>query len=325
MRVKKEIAFLCCILTAAGVAVAILCVLRSGGGQQPKPSPPAERHDEAKSIRVVTSKRSAPSDMDGAVSWDVSAVVAVVCGKDRASADRYEIRNDALRSIARRRDLAEGDVSALMAYVASEKGSLHPAREAALRNDVLNLLRDQETIPPTLPGLLVDIVRRGRHDARLVDYAVQHLGALQHGLGDEETVRRVREVLFEAASGIGKPFAGTALYALADARGLTDAESRRLRRLAGSACSPRANPLVRLSAFQLAGQRGYREALPHVRSVLRGGRRDAVADTVAVGTLGLLGDAADVALLESFSARGGSRLARPCAAAIERINGRKKK
>ena len=72
-------------------------------------------------------------------------------------------------------------------------------------------------------------------------------------------------------------------------------------------------------------ERGYREALPHVRSVLRGGRRDAVMDTVAVGTLGLLGDAADVALLESFSARGGSRLARPCAAAIERINGRKKK
>lgn len=324
MRVKNVFVFLCCALMVTVGTVAILCVLRSGGGQQPKPSPPAERHDEAKSIRVVASKRSAPSDMDGAVPLDVSAVVAVVCGKDRASADRYEIRNDALRSIARRRDLAEGDVSAMMAYVASEKGSLHPAREAALRNDVLNLLRDQETIPPALPGLLVDIVRRGRHDARLVDYAIQHLGALQHVLHDGETVRRVRETLFDAASGIGKPYAGTALYALADARGLTDVESRRLRRLAGSACSPRANPLVRLSAFQLAGQRGYREALPHVRSVLRGGRRDAVADTVAVGTLGLLGDAADVALIKSFSARGGSRLAGPCAAAIERIDERKK-
>ena len=99
--------------------------------------------------------------MDGAVPLDVSAAVAVVCGKDRARTDRYEARNVALRSIARRRDLAEGDVAALMAYVVSEKGSLHPAREAALRNDVLNLLRDQETIPLALPGLLMDIVRNG--------------------------------------------------------------------------------------------------------------------------------------------------------------------
>ena len=61
-----------------------------------------------------------------------------------------------------------------------------------------------------------------------------------------------------------------------------------------------------------------------MRSVLRGDRRDAVADTVAVGTLGLLGEASDVGLIESFAAKGGSRLAGPSAAAIERINGRMK-
>ena len=263
-------------------------------------------------------------EVNRAVLPDVSAAIAVVCGKDRASANRYEARNDALRSIARRRDLSAGDVAALMAYVASGKGALHPAREAALRNDVLNLLRDQEPVPTSLPGLLVDIVRKGRHDATLVDYAIQHLGALQRDLRDVEMVRRVRNALFDAASGIEKTYAGTALYALADARAMTDAESGRLRRLTSVACSPRANPLVRLSAFQLAGQRGYREVLPDVRSVLRGDRRDAVADTVAVGTLGLLGEASDVALIESFAAKGGSRLAGSCAAAIERINGRMK-
>ena len=193
-----------------------------------------------------------------------------------------------------------------------------------MRNDVLNLLRDQEPVPTGLPGLLVDIVRKGRHDATLVDYAIQHLGALQRDLRDVEMVRRVRNALFDAASGIEKPYAGTALYALADARAMTDAESGRLRRLTVVASSPRANPLVRLSALQLAGQRGYREVLPDVRSVLRGDRRDAVADTVAVGTLGLLGEASDVGLIESFAARGGSRLAGPCAAAVERINGRMK-
>ena len=304
--------------------IAILHALRFGGGRQTMPSPVTGSPSEPRQIRVVASKRAMRPEVNRAVLPGVSAAIAVICGKDRASANRYEARNDALRSIARRRDLSAGDVAALMAYVASGKGALHPAREAALRNDVLNLLRDQEPVPTGLPGLLVDIVRKGRHDATLVDYAIQHLGALQRDLRDEEMVRRVRNALFDAASGIEKPYAGTALYALADARAMTDAESGRLRRLTVVACSPRANPLVRLSAFQLAGQRGYREVLPEVRSVLRGARRDAVADTVAVGTLGLLGEASDVGLIESFAAKGGSRLAGPCAAAIERINGRMK-
>jgi hypothetical protein len=38
--------------------------------------------------------------------------VAIVCGEDAATADRYEAWNDALRSIARRRDLPEEDVAA---------------------------------------------------------------------------------------------------------------------------------------------------------------------------------------------------------------------
>ncbi|MGN0855303.1 MAG: DUF1573 domain-containing protein [Kiritimatiellia bacterium] len=92
-----------------------------------------------------------PSDAEGAGPEDASAVIAVVCGKDLASASRYEVRNDALRSVARRRDLPEGDVAELMAYVASGKGSLHPVREAALRNDVLNLLRDQKPVPTGVP------------------------------------------------------------------------------------------------------------------------------------------------------------------------------
>ena len=324
MSARRLIQFVSFVALFEVAGIAILHALRFGGGRQTMPSPVTGSPSEPRQIRVVASKRAMRPEVNRAVLPDVSAAIAVVCGKDRASANRYEARNDALRSIARRRDLSAGDVAALMAYVASGKGALHPAREAALRNDVLNLLRDQEPVPTGLPGLLVDIVRKGRHDATLVDYAIQHLGALQRDLRDVEMVRRVRNALFDAASGIEKPYAGTALYALADARAMTDAESGRLRRLTVVACSPRANPLVRLSALQLAGQRGYREVLPDVRSVLRGDRRDAVADTVAVGTLGLLGEASDVGLIESFAAKGGSRLAGPCAAAVERINGRMK-
>lgn len=307
----------------AAITVAMFFALRSGGGRQVMPSPPAERQGEVKPIRVVTSKRFVSLDADRVVPADVSSVIAVVCGKDRASANRYELRNEALRSVARRRNLPEGDVAALMAYVASEKGALHPAREAALRNDILNLLCEQEPIPADLPDLLMDIVRKGRHDAMLVDYAIQHLGILQHDLPDAEA-RLLRDTLFMSASKIERPYAGTAFYALADSRKMSASESERLRRLTVAACSSHANPLVRLSALQLAGECGYREVLPEVRSILRGVHRDAVTDVVAIGTLGLLGDASDIRLIESLSARGGSRLATPCKMAMERIKGRMK-
>lgn len=162
------------VVGAAVIAGVVLCVSHSDGGRREEtPLPTAGGRDGVRTIRIVPSKCPVRSQEDFVASPDVSAAVAVVCGRVDASADRYGLRNDALRSIARRRDLSEGDVAALMVYVASG-----------------------------------------------------------------------------------------------------------------------------------------------------GGRRDAVADTVAVGTLGLLGDASDIALLESVAARGGSRLTEPCATAIERISGR---
>ena len=67
-----------------------------------------------------------------------SEAVANVCGMDEATADRYEARNDALRSIARRRDLPENDVAALVKFLASAKKPLPVGRVAALKNDVMN-------------------------------------------------------------------------------------------------------------------------------------------------------------------------------------------
>lgn len=253
---------------------------------------------------------------------DVSSAVAVICGSSRTDADRYDVRNDALRSIARLRELGPAGVGSLMEYVASEEVLLHPAREAALRNDVLNLLRSQERMPDGLPELLMGIALRGRHDATIVDYAIQHLGALQHELETEEESVLVRDLFAVVGAMTDRPYAGTALYALADSRKLSAAESERLRRLTVSACSPGANPLVRLSAIQLAGQRGYREVLPEIKAILAGDRRDAVLDTVAVGALGLLGGMSDIDLLTKFSARGGSRLAFPVETAVKRIRER---
>ena len=122
-----------------------------------------------------------------------SDFIRTVCGLDTASADRYEARNDALRSVARRRDLASDDVALLMSYVESTNCILRVEREAALRNDVLNLLRNQEPSPKGLAETLIAMFRSGMHPPVVLDYCIQHLGAMQNEITDDALRRRIRE------------------------------------------------------------------------------------------------------------------------------------
>ena len=144
-----------------------------------------------------------------------SRAVAIVCGEDAASADRYEVRNNALRSIARRRDLPTNDVLALLDYLSGTNDPLRVERIAALKNDVMNLLRNQNPPPRDLEETLIAMFDGGTHPTVVLDYCIQHLGAMVNELG-EEGRRRAREVLVRPAGQIRQPYAGTALYSLAE-------------------------------------------------------------------------------------------------------------
>ena len=255
---------------------------------------------------------------------DVSAAVAVICGHEAATADRYEARNAALRSLARCRDLGADDVQALMDYLRATDGALRIEREAALKNDVLNLLRNQATLPDGLADLLMEMFACKAQPSEVRDYALQHLGALQKDDLEASQRQDVRDLFVAAAKDIREPFAGTALYSLSAIGQMSKAQDAELRRLTVAACGAAANPLARMSALQLAGERGYREVLPVVRNLLDGARRDAVTDMVAVGTLGLLGGRDDLSRLERLKTRGGQRLRPAVETAIRRIEGRLK-
>lgn len=288
----------------------------------PPDAVPTPVRDIASDVRVRA--RHAAPVVSAVPEGPASGSTRTVCGLDAASADRYEARNDALRSVARRRDLAPDDVALLMSYLESTNFILRVEREAALRNDVLNLLRNQEPVPEGLPALLAGMVERGGYDPAILDYCVQHLGALWPDLRDDVRRNRVRDLLVLTARDISNPCAGTALYSLAEGIG-PGKDDGLLRRLTLAACAKDANPLVRLSALQLAGERGYREALPSARAVLCGSRRDAVLDTVAAGTVGLLGDASDLKALENLRQKGGRRVRVAVDAAVARINDRERK
>ena len=318
--------------TALLIAAAVGVVVASRNHRQPAPPPDVPVVAPPAEVRVkAVERKPEPSDHEVV---EASAAVAIVCGADSATADRYEARNDALRSIARRRDLPEKDVAALIAYLRRADNAMRIERVAALKNDVMNLLRSQE---PPVEGLAETLIVmfEGRgisthnsstpnspthpHPPAVLDYCIQHLGAMVNELDDAKR-SRVREVFVKAAREKTKPYAGTALYSLAEDKRASAAQEGELKRLTLALCKPDANHAARIAAIQLAGQRGYSEALPVLRDTLSGEKRDAVLDTVCIGSIGLLGNADDIALIERF--KGDSRRAPAVAAAVRRINGR---
>ena len=76
----------------------------------------------------------------------VSDAVAIVCGNG-ANADRYEARNDALRSIARRRSLTKEDAAVLMDYLASAFGTGTPRQARLNYHDERNMNREEGSDP----------------------------------------------------------------------------------------------------------------------------------------------------------------------------------
>ena len=314
----KRLIVIACV-TALLIAAAVGAVVASRNRRQPAPPPGVPLAASPAEVRVKAVERK-PEPLDHEV-IGASAAVAIVCGADYATADRYEARNDALRSIARRRDLPEKDVAALIAYLRRTDDAMRVERVAALKNDVMNLLRNQDPPPKDLAGTLIGIFEGGKHPPVVIDYSIQHLGAMLDEL-DEKGRLRVRAVLAKAAKRTKQPYAGTALYSLAEDARATPAQDKELKGLALALCKPEANHAARIAAIQLAGERGFADALPILRETLSTPSRDAVLDTVCIGSIGLLGDVDDIPLVESVAARGGRRYAVAANAAIERIKNR---
>ena len=107
------------IVTVCGTALLIVAVSVVALREQRQPafSPNVTVSSRSAEVRIKAVERK-PELLDHEV-VDVSSAVVIVSGVDITTADRYGARNDALRSIARRRDLPEKDVAALVAYLRS--------------------------------------------------------------------------------------------------------------------------------------------------------------------------------------------------------------
>ena len=101
--------------TALLIAAAVLVALRERQQAVPPPEVPVAASPAEVRVKAVA-RKAEPMDHEEV---EASTAVAIVCGADPTTADRYETRNDALRSIARRRDLPKDDIDALLVYLRS--------------------------------------------------------------------------------------------------------------------------------------------------------------------------------------------------------------
>lgn len=320
MRVNKNLCLrivLTLVATIAAVGLAVIHFRHRQPQKSPAPSDSPTSTAEIRTRAVELAKRTA--GQHDAIT--ASPYIEVIIGADSATADRYEERSDALRAISRERSLSTNDVAALVAYLESPDETLRVERVAALKNDVMNLLRNQRTPPSGFADTLVTMFECGDHPPAVLDYCIQHLGAVIGEPCDSALRHRIHSLLVKAAGRANQPYAGTAIYALAEEDSSTPAQEAELRRLTLSLCAPGANPVARIAAIQLAGQRGYAEALPLLRAVLSSPRRDAVTDLVCIGSLGLLDDAGDLPLLRRYATME-PRYATAAETAIHRIEER---
>jgi len=99
------------IVSVTALLITSAVVVASRNSRQPAPQPEVPVAVPIAKVRVKAVEREAEASGHEAI--EATAAVAVVCGADKATAGRYEARNDALRSIARRRDLAKEDVNTM--------------------------------------------------------------------------------------------------------------------------------------------------------------------------------------------------------------------
>lgn len=190
--------------------------------------------------------------------------------------------------------LSARDLQKLAAFLVHPSGE---PGEAALKNDLINMLRAQSTPPKGLGHTLLSIYRDGQHSPLMRDYAIQHLGAW-YPLAQHKHI--IRQTLWQACDQTGNSIAGTALLALHRLASKSyPVDREKLAQAALKVARSQGSPLSRLTALRICGELQIREAGEVSRKLLHGSG-DLSLKLAAIATLGEVGSEGDASLLEGY-------------------------
>lgn len=248
---------------------------------------------------------------------DVSRLVKVAIGRDEATARRYVVRSEAVARLGE--DLPEEAVEALLGYLRAAGDVLREERVDALKNDIMNVLRAQKRVSPKVAETLVAMFDSQAYGVAMLDYCVQHLGALQEATADAAERERIQACLRRAALVPGASYAGTALIALTHTPNADD-DLRHFvnERALALVCAEDTHEAARVTAVQIAAERGCAEALPVIRRIAADASAPVTLRIAAIGALGTFRQADDVALLERLRVAPNARLSPAIERALKR-------
>jgi HEAT repeat protein len=223
--------------------------------------------------------------------------------------------------------LSADEIQALCQYVvapqtADQPGSPDRRGEHVVRNNILNVLRNQKTPPAGLADPLISIYQDRRQDAVMRDYAVQHL----HSWYAQATAAergRMHSVFWNALRETDSSIAGTALLALHHlAEEHPEINSAQVNQAAlRLARDERCGDLSRTTAIQVCGQRGVGEVSP-TAVTLAESSTNLTLRIAAIATLGNLGDGKAKAALQTLSKSDDPSVRRASETALQRVNQR---
>jgi len=235
-----------------------------------------------------------------------------------ADAEGYLSRMDVLRRT--RHDLSTAEISALYQFMDgyAPPRDINAEEYHALRNELLNLLRDQTPFPQHLATNLMIMYHDQRHGSVWRDYCIQHL-AQTYSETSSAKQPAVRGTLWEATAETGSTIAGTALIGLARNVDHPDFSRDQIARKALQYATDSAmDDMTRLTAIQVC-------VLLNDRGVLSVSRELAASNVLvplrmsAIAAIGSLGDPSDRNLLSQYAAASDVRLRTAAISALKRL------
>ena len=181
-------------------------------------------------------------------------------------------------------DLSAADREAVARYLKYGENS---DIELVIKNDLMNKLRNQKTLPPELTGMLLDLYSDRKQNITVRIYALQHLRP-QYELTRDAAIR---QAFYDALNETDNEIAGGALLAL---RYLCTEYPNEFdtavisRRAAEIAQDGNVNNLTRLSAVQVAAMLGNAEIEPAIRSLAENASTPLTLRLSAIAGLGQL-------------------------------------
>jgi hypothetical protein len=199
--------------------------------------------------------------------------------------------------------------------------------EELLRNNLMNRLAEQETLPADFAKVLIRIYNDRRQDAVIRDYAVQHLSAAYARLNDQEQTNAM-EAFWQATKERDSSIAGTALLALTQITSesapaaASPTHLASVNKLAQTVVAVAENDnsgeLARITAVSLCGRLHLVEALPITNSLVDSAESIPLR-IAAIAALGDFGSPAAKAALERLSVNSDPRLKMAAGSALRRL------